>query len=306
MLTLRGVWRSCRCLAASIFFLLPICTVEAKRTALVVGISDYDFSPRLANPRHDAASVARALETAGFNVVQSLDEDLSGLLQTLDRFYAEAEDAEAAVFFFAGHGLQFDGVNYLVARNAQLRGEAHLKQDAVVLQDIISAMEKRARITLVFLDACRDNPLAQKLQNSVKHRTRSAAVSRGLARMEVRNPNTLLVFAAAPGRTASDGEGSNSPFTTALLNNIGEPGVEIELMMKRVTRDVVQATKGEQTPERLSKLTSEFIFIPSKRDKGSSTPKATLPSQASGPQHSLRTGDECVSDNPPVGCLWKK
>lgn len=250
----------------------------AKRVALVVGISNYAHSPKLANPGRDAAGMATALQTAGFEVVESLDQGLPGVLQALEDFYARADGAETALFFFAGHGLQFDGVNYLVPKDAQLRSESRVKQETVALQDIISAIEKRAAITLVFLDACRDNPLAEELLRSTKGASRSAAVPRGLAPMTIRNPDTLLVFAAAPGKTASDGSGRHSPFTSALLQNISNPGIEIELLMKRVTRDVVQATNGAQVPERLSRLTTEFVFNTAKDGPTLKAPPATPPS----------------------------
>jgi len=188
-----------------------------------------------------------------------------------------------------------------------LRSETRVKQEAVALQDVISAIEKRAKITLVFLDACRDNPLADELQRSMKGRSRSAAIPRGLAPMKIRNPDTLLVFAASPGRTASDGSGQNSPFTTALLNNIDQPGVEVELMMKRVTREVHQATRGEQTPERLSRLTSDFVFVPSRLGNWSASlkpvgPPPEIPFQP----RSAPAADGCATDNPPISCLWGK
>jgi uncharacterized caspase-like protein len=252
---LLAVW-----LSALIAALSGVETAHAKRIALVLGISDYAYSPRLTNPGRDATGMAKALQAAGFEVVLSLDQELSGVLVALEDFYARADGAETALFFFAGHGLQFDGVNYLVPKDAQLRSELRVKQETVALQDIISAIEKRAGITLVFLDACRDNPLAEELLRSSKGASRTAAVPRGLAPMTIRNPDTLLVFAAAPGKTASDGAGNNSPFTSALLRNISDPGIEIELLMKRVTRDVVQATNGAQVPERLSRLTTEFVF----------------------------------------------
>jgi Caspase domain len=233
---------------------------HAKRIALVVGISDYEHSPKLANPGRDAAGMSAALRSYGFEVVQSLNPSISELLQALDQFYAKADGADAALFFFAGHGLQFDGINYILPKDAQLRSETRLKQETIALQDVLAAIEKRAKLALIFLDACRDNPLAEALQRNAKGAGRTAAIARGLAPMSIRNPDTLLVFAAAPGKTASDGVGTNSPFTSALLQNIREPGVEIELMLKRVTRDVVQATNGEQVPERLSRLTSEFVF----------------------------------------------
>ncbi len=233
---------------------------DAKRVALVVGISDYKYSPKLTNPGRDAMGMTAALRASGFDVLQVLDPSVAALLESLEQFYTKAEGATAAVFFFAGHGLQFDGVNYLVPKDAQLRSETRLKQETVALQDVMIAIEKRANMTLVFLDACRDNPLAEELQRNAKGASRAAAVTRGLAPMAIRNPDTLLVFAAAPGKTASDGNMGNSPFTASLLRNMSEPGVEIELMLKRVTRDVVQETNGAQIPERLSRLTSEFVF----------------------------------------------
>jgi Caspase domain len=277
-----GWLRSCAALLAAAV-LLPVTydVAHAKRVALVVGISDYAYSPKLANPGRDAAGMAAALAASGFEVVQSLDQDLGGLLQALEQFYAKTDGAEVALFFFAGHGLQFDGVNYLVPKNAQLRSDTRLKQETIALQDIISSIEKRAGITLVFLDACRDNPLAEELHRSSKGASRSAAVPRGLAPMAIRNPDTLLVFAAAPGRTAADGAGDNSPFTTAILRNIAEPGVEIELMMKRVTRDVVQSTGGEQVPERLSRLTTEFVFHKKPLDWNPTTTPAKPPTTSS-------------------------
>lgn len=261
---------------AVLFLVFPTGLAHAKRVALVVGISKYQYSPRLENPGNDAADLSAALQEVGFDVVTSLDDNLGDLLNTLDEFYARAEGAEAAAFFFAGHGIQFDGVNYLIPRDAQLRSASRLKQETVALQDVISTIENRARMTLVFLDACRDNPLADELQRSARGRDRSAAVPRGLAPMAIRNPDTLLVFAAAPGRTASDGAGRNSPFTTALMNNISEPGIEIELMMKRVTREVVQTTNGTQIPERLSRLTSDFVFNSGAAGR-ESVPKETPP-----------------------------
>jgi len=271
-------------------------TALAKRVAMVVGITDYTHSRKLPNARNDAASMTQALQASGFDVVQSLDQDQTEIYDTLDRFYAKASAAETAVFFFAGHGIQFDGVNYLVPKSAELRSISRLKQETVALQDIISEIEKRAGITLVFLDACRDNPLAEELQRSLKGTTRSAAVSRGLAPMEIRNPDTLLVFAAAPGKTASDGAGANSPFTAALVQNIAEPGVEIEQMMKRVARDVRSATGGTQAPERLSKLTTEFIFTPAQSTKALTVEPARPASDT----------PSCKGPNPPISCLWNR
>lgn len=297
-------WSRAVALAALFVTLIVSTSAEAKRVAFVVGISDYQHSPRLENPRNDAAGVSTALEATGFEVVKVLDADIGGLTRALDEFYAKSDGAEVALFFYAGHGLQYDGVNYLVPRDAQLKSDTRLKQETVALQDIISAIEKRVGVTLVFLDACRDNPLATELQRSAKGADRSAAVPRGLAPMTIRNPDTLVVFAAAPGRTASDGAGRNSPFTEALLRNIEAPGVEIELMMKRVTRDVVQATKGAQVPERLSRLTTEFVLKPAAPSRFDWAP--SIVREGTKREERSSTSDPCAVDNPPIACLWGK
>lgn len=282
-------------LAAFVLVLSAAGPVEARRVALVVGIGyEAAASPRLANAVRDGDDMAAVLGASGFEVIRPRGGDLRALQDALDRFYERAEGAEAALFYFAGHGIQFESVNYLVPDDAQLRSETRLKQETIALQDIITSVERRAAITLVFLDACRNNPLAENLQRRAVGADRSAVVPQGLAPMAVRNPDTLLVFAAAPGRTASDGLGSNSPFTAAMLRNIAEPDVEIELMMKRVTRDVVQETAGEQVPERLSRLTSEFVF---KRQVpvGKGHQQASVPPPAAAPppvSSTARTQDQ--------------
>lgn len=268
-----------------------------RRVALTVGISDYVHSPKLANPRRDAAGMSRILRALAFEVIESQDPDLHALIRALEVFYTKAEGAEAALFFYAGHGLQLDSTNYLVPKDAGLRSVLKVKQETIALQDIIEALEARAAITLVFLDACRDNPLAEALARNIPGAGRSAAVPRGLAPMTLRAPGTLVVFAAAPGKTAADGTGTNSPFTTALLRHIPEPGVEIELTMKRVTRDVAAATGGEQVPERLSRLTAEFVFNPG----GSSFEDTPLKDSV------LPAGlPPCSRPSPPLDCLWRR
>lgn len=275
-------------------------TADAKRVALVVGISAYTHSPPLTNPRNDARGISAALTRVGFVVTTVLDADLEGLTASLEAFYRAADGAEAALFYFAGHALQVRGTNYLVPRDAQLRSETRLLQETLPLQRIVEAIEERAKITLTFLDACRDNPLANALQRAIAGKDRSAAVPSGLAPMSIRNPDTLVVFAAAPGKTASDGDAANSPFTAAMLRHIETPGDDVELVMKRVTRDVNDSTRGEQIPERLSRLTSDFSLNPvlitgSGAKPFPPTPRAPEPST-----------DPCRSDNPPINCLWSK
>lgn len=268
---------------------------SAKRVALVVGNSDYLYSPRLANPGNDAREISAALKRVDFDVITVLDADLQRLIAALEAFYAKAEGAEAALFYFAGHALQVRGTNYLVPTDAQLRTETRLPLETVRLQQVVRSMEERAKITLTFLDACRDNPLAEALQHSILGNSRSVAVPRGLAPMAIRNPDSLVVFAAAPGKTASDGTPGHSPFSTAMLHHMETPGDDIELVMKRVTREVHDMTRGEQVPERLSRLTSDFSLNPARAHSGRPSAK--------GPQPST---NPCATDNPPISCLFSK
>jgi uncharacterized caspase-like protein len=212
--------------------------------------------------------------------------------------------AGAALFYFSGHGLQARGINYLIPKNAQLRSETQLLQEAVPLQHIVQTMEERSKMTLTFLDACRDNPLAEELQRSILGKERSAAVPRGFAPMSIRNPNTLVVFAAAPGKTASDGTGQNSPFTTAMLHHMETAGEDIEIVMKRVTREVHEATGGAQVPERLSRLTSDFSLNPKLNQGWETTEVLRTSKTGKSTPAQMPLSDPCKKENPPVSCLW--
>jgi len=248
-----------------------------KRVALVVGNSAYRAVPSLANPVNDATDVSAKLRALGFTVFTGLDLDVAGFDRTLREFEAALPDADTALFYYAGHGIQADGQNYLLPIDASFGDVAGLKRQSVALGDVLGEMQARAGTVLVFLDACRDNPLSQVLQGT----GRSAASNRGLARVDVSARNTLVVFATGPGKIAADGDARNSPFTTAFLAHAGTPGVEIESLMKRVSAGVLQATNGQQEPERLSRLTSEFYFVPPggtapAEDKGGSGPVELL------------------------------
>ncbi len=291
--------------AIAVLAFFSIGPVQAKRVALVVGISEYAYSPRLLNPGNDAREISASLKRVGFDVITEQNADLQRLVVALEEFYAAAEGAEAALFYFAGHALQVRGANYLVPADAQLRSEARLAHETIELQKIVQAMEKRAQITLTFLDACRDNPLAEALQRSILGGSRSAAVPRGLAPMAIRNPDSLVVFAAAPGKTASDGDMGNSPFTAAMLRHMESPGDDIEMVMKRVTREVHESTRGEQIPERLSRLTSDFSFNPAPVPRWGAVQVRPAVSAPSAPSQAS-SGDPCRSDNPPISCLFAK
>ena len=239
----------------------------AKRIALVIGNSAYTDAGRLANPANDAADVSAALTNLGFEVVTGIDLTIDKFSETLVDFGNRSRGAKVALFYYAGHGIQYQGQNYLLPIDAELKNEFSIKRNTFSVTDILEQMEAASEVNLVFLDACRNNPLATTLKRGLRSRGRSAIVGRGLARIEASERDTLLVYAAAPGAEAEDGTGRNSPFTTAFLKHVTTPDVEVEVLLKRVTKDVRVATKERQKPERLSRLTVEFYFASGDKTK---------------------------------------
>lgn len=230
-----------------------------ERAALVIGNSAYLHAPELPNPRNDARDLAAVLQRIGFEVTLGLDLNRAGFDATLRAFAQKAADAATVVFFYAGHGLQVAGENYLVPVDARLERESDLLFEAVKFSFIMQILESRPRTNLVFLDACRDNPLAENLARSLG-RTRSTMIGRGLAEVSA-GAGTLVAYATDPGNVALDGEGENSPFTEALLRHIETPGLEVRSMLTRVRRDVYEATGGKQRPWDNSSLLREFYFV---------------------------------------------
>jgi len=249
--------------AGYLAFLLILCvnwaTPEAatKRVALVVGNSAYEFATPLGNPKNDAEAISGKLSKLGFTVVKGVDLTHVGFAGIVSEFRAKLKGADVGLFFYAGHGLQVQGENYLAPIDAELKDEPSLEFEAVRLSTILKLMERETRTNVVFLDACRDNPLARNLARSMG--TRSAAIGRGLARVES-GLGTLIAFATQPGNVALDGEGNNSPFTQALLKHIETPGLEVEALMRRVRVDVMDATRERQVPWNNSSLTGAFMF----------------------------------------------
>lgn len=239
--------------------------LTAERVALVIGNSGYQHTQSLANPRNDAQDMAQALRRLSFDVVEGFDLDGESFADLVGRFSSKLQGSRVAVFYYAGHAMQFEDVNYLLPVDAKLRNAFQLKRETIALGDIVAQMEGRAPMSLVFLDACRNNPLAEDLRNSLVAQGRAVERTRGLARETARGRNTLLSFAAGPGREARDGQGRNSPYAAALLKHIETEGLEIETMLKRVSQEVLTATENFQEPERLSRLTEEFYFKPAAR-----------------------------------------
>jgi hypothetical protein len=227
---------------------------HAERIALVIGNSSYEAVPRLPNPVRDAEAIAESLKRLGFEVSIGRDTRKATLEGLLADFSEKAAQAEMAVVFYAGHGIEVGGENYLIPVDAKLKSDTRIKFEAVSLSDILSAIEGGNGIKLVLLDACRNNPFIASMEG----RTRS--VGRGLAKVEAAD-GIYISYSAAAGTTASDGEGDHSPYTEALLSTIEEPGLELNFLFRKVARFVKQKTNGVQTPFEYGRLPDVSIYL---------------------------------------------
>lgn len=232
-------------------------TTAEIRVALVVGNGNYRHATRLPNPANDAADVAQVLRRLGFDVVEGRDLDKRGLEDKLREFGRKLDRAGMALFFYAGHGMQLGGRNYLIPIDAKLERVGDLSLDTIDVSQVLAQMEAEQRVNLDFLDACRDNPLARTFARALG--TRSASVGQGLASIQGAI-GTMIAYATQPDAVALDGEGRNSPFTTALIKHIATPGQDIGVIMRRVRTDVVQVTRGKQVPWDHSSLMGEVVL----------------------------------------------
>jgi tetratricopeptide (TPR) repeat protein len=231
------------------------------RVALVIGNGAYTSVDQLPNPPNDARDVAAALRELGFKVIEGYNLDGTTMRRKIAEFGAVMSGAGVTLFFYAGHGMQVAGKNYLLPVDAKLERPSSLGVEAIEVNTVLADMESEKRINLVFLDACRDNPMARTLARSFGS-SRSASVGQGLAQLSS-NIGTLITFATSPDSVAlDDGNGRNSPFTAALLKHIRTPGLEVRSMLTRVRAEVIQLTHERQVPWDHSSLTGEFYFKP--------------------------------------------
>lgn len=232
-------------LAAGLFAISADAALAERRVALVIGNSAYQNVIKLPNPARDAAAVAAMLKKAGFDVVESRS-DLSNtaMRRALRKFARTALRADIAVVYYAGHGIEVGGTNYLIPVDAQLASDLDVVDETISLDRIMRMLEPVKRLRLVILDACRDNPFTRKMKRT--NATRS--IRRGLAKVEVTTTDTLVAFAAKAGMTAADGDGDHSPFTTALLDNLAVPGLDLRIAFGRVRDEVLKITNNTQEP----------------------------------------------------------
>jgi uncharacterized caspase-like protein len=226
------------------------------RIALVVGNSTYSNVPALPNPANDAADVSQSLQRLGFSVTTLPDAKFDALRRALIDFGRAARGADMAVLFFAGHGVEIGGENWLLPVDVELKNDIDVNTEAVGLRAAMQAVSNAKRLGLVILDACRNNPFAGKTRGIRPTPT----LDPGLAPIEP-GENVLVAYAARDGTTASDGAGRNSPYTTALLKHLETPGLEIEFLFRNVRDDVMSATKDEQQPFVYGSLSHEGIYL---------------------------------------------
>lgn len=227
-----------------------------RKVALVIGNSEYQNVARLINPANDASDIARTLEGLGFEVDLRLDLTQLDLLRAFQEFQRTASSAETAIVYYAGHGIEIDKRNYLIPISATLKTDRDVIFEAVPLDTALLSVEGASKVSLVIVDACRDNPFAATMVKT----SASRSVGRGLAVVEPQG-NTLVAYAAREGTTASDGSGRNSPYAAALIKVLNEPGIEIGKMFRLVRDQVLQSTNGQQEPFVYGSLSAEDIYI---------------------------------------------
>jgi tetratricopeptide (TPR) repeat protein len=237
--------------ASSVFSDVPPLGAE-KRIALVIGNGEYAKFPPLTNPVNDAVDMAVNLEETGFTVRRCLNGGRREMLDTVRQFGEDLKQGGVGLFFYAGHGVQVKGENFLIPVDADIRSQDEVEDSAIKASAVLRKMETAGnRLNIIILDACRNNPLPGAYRG----------VDQGLARMDAPR-GSLLVYSTAPGDVASDGAGRNGLFTAMLLKHLKTPGLPVESMLKKVRVDVIQSSGERQTPWNSSSLTGEFFFMP--------------------------------------------
>src|SRR5262245_57346368 len=252
--------RLCRLvlLISAVLALTGTAALAEKRVALVIGNSNYRHVPSLPNPERDATAFAGLLRNAAFDVIEARqDLGVAELRRSVREFAAAASDADVAVVYFAGHGIEVGGTNFLIPVDARLLSDFDVEDETVSLDRVLAALEPAKKLRLVILDACRDNPFVKSIKRTVATRS----ISRGLAQVEPATADTLIAFAAKAGAVAEDGGRWNSPFTTALLKHLAVPGLDLRIAFGRVRDEVMAATRRQQEPFVYGSLGGEIVSL---------------------------------------------
>jgi tetratricopeptide (TPR) repeat protein len=239
-------------------------TGAGKRVALVIGNGAYAHVHALPNPPHDAHALAKSLRDIGFTVSEGTDLDRASMQKMTRDFLRDAVRAQIALVYYAGHGVQIDGRNYLVPVDVRLEGGGNVTEAMIDMDTILAGLDDQVRTNILIFDACRNNPLEPQVASAGANRGIAAgsglAAPSSLASGATLGAGTLIAFATAPGQVALDGEGDNSPFSAALSRHIGTPGLEVQQMLTRVRAEVVAATRNKQVPWSNSSLLGEVYL----------------------------------------------
>jgi tetratricopeptide (TPR) repeat protein len=234
------------------------------RMALVIGNGAYAHVKALPNPPNDARAVARSLREIGFTVAEGIDLDRAAMQKLTRDFLRDAARAQVAIVYYAGHGVQVDGRNYLIPVDTQLRAGASMTEAMIDMDTIMAGLDDQVRTNILIFDACRNNPMAPQVAAAGASRamegTSGLAAPASLGAGATLGAGTLIAFATAPGQVALDGEGANSPFSAALSRHIGTPGLEVQQMLTRVRAEVVSTTRNKQVPWSNSSLLGEVYL----------------------------------------------
>lgn len=242
---------------------LPCWVSAAERVALVVGMSNYENVNRLPNAASDAAAVGKTLETLGFSVTLSLDQRLRDLVKTINQFSFEAETADIALVYYAGHGVEIAGKNYLIPTDIKLTRASEISSSAITVNNLLEAVNNARRLRVVILDSCRNNPFLNLPENDINKVSSLDDVELRQGGLAPPSPQqgTLVVYAAKAGEIAFDGNGSHSPFAGALIDQLPATGVEIGMMFRKVRDAVMTETGNMQEPHFYGSLSSIPYFL---------------------------------------------
>ena len=272
-MTLRTLVTYLFCIAASAFF--ATAAAADRRVALVIGNAAYKNAPMLTNTVNDANAISKLLKSAGFEVVISRNDlGVVDFKRTVREFLITAENSDIAVVYYAGHGIEMGGTNYLIPTDAKLSRDYDIEDEGVALDRLIWALQSVRRLRLIILDACRDNPFAGRVRSAGLR----SAMRGGLASLEDVGADTMVAFAAKAGSVSYDGDGPNSPFATALLRHLTEPGIDIRIALGEVRDDVVSMTGGRQEPYIYGSLGGATIpLVPAPAPRAGPPPQASRP-----------------------------
>ncbi|WP_426408177.1 caspase family protein [Bradyrhizobium ganzhouense] len=242
----------------------PAPATPGKRMALVIGNGAYAHVKALPNPPNDARAVAKSLRDIGFIVSEGVDLDRAAMQRMTREFLRDAARARVAVIYYAGHGVQVDGRNYLIPVDVELKPGTGMTEPMIDMDTIMAGLDDQVRTNILIFDACRNNPMAQQVASTGSNRgiegAPGLAAPSSLGSGATLGAGTLIAFATAPGQVALDGEGANSPFSAALSRHLGTPGLEVQQMLTRVRAEVVSGTKNKQVPWSNSSLLGEVYL----------------------------------------------